>query len=157
MNTILLIFMFLLVILGLLFFIRKQLRSEKERQERIQDELAKAEEAARKHKAYLTESIQIISKGVLEEQCGVTEGCIRLKVLIENIAPHLLQHAELKVIQLMFDKTSHIPMLDDWKALSSLEKDKFLAEMSEVETLYKSDVQSAAHFLLQYPFNQTQQ
>ncbi|EXJ09417.1 DUF2489 domain-containing protein [Nitrincola nitratireducens] len=157
MNTILLIIMFLLVILGLLFFIRKQLRSEKERKEKIQDELDKAEEAARKHKAYLIESIQIIAKGVLEEQCGVTEGCIRLKVLIENIAPHLLHHADLKAIQLIFDKTSHIPLLNDWKALTASEKETFLAEMADIEKMYRSDVQAAAHFILQYPFNQTQQ
>lgn len=112
----------------------------------------KYHEEALKHKNYLIESIRVISRGILDEQCPKIEGCIRLKVLIDNYSTQLHQQDDLQVIELIYAKTSHIPTLEKWKSLSKGEKLNFQNEMDSIENAFAEKITKAARFLKDYPF-----
>lgn len=119
-----------------------------------QQTLEKHAASAQKHKKYLIDSIRIISRSVAEKQCPMTEGCIRLKVLIDNYSPHLHQEKELQIIEMMYSKTSHIPTLEGWKKIHSTERLQYQNEMEALEKEHADSILKAADFLKDYPFEQ---
>lgn len=112
----------------------------------------KYQEEALKHKKYLVESIRVISRAIIDQQCPKIEGCIRLKVLIDNYSPQLHQKDDLQVIELIYAKTSHIPTLEKWKSLPKDEKLNFQSEMDSIENAFSEKINKAARFLKDYPF-----
>lgn len=140
--------------IGLAFFIFRiytQLNEKKQKQEASVRAHALV---AQEQRDYLIDSIRIISRSVYDGQCPMAEGCIRLKVLIDNYSPQLHQQPELQIIEFMYAKTSHIPTLDGWKRLSFKEKIPFQKEISSLEQQYASDIRRASKFLKEYPFEQ---
>ncbi|MBS99977.1 MAG: hypothetical protein CMI01_15050 [Oceanospirillaceae bacterium] len=155
--------LYLLIALGialcavLVALIRRQLRAQRERLDVQEQQRQKLEREAREHRDYLADSVRIIANAVLhDEKMTITEGCIRLKVLIENLAPHLLQHETFAVIGRVFDATKHIPFLDQWKALSRVEQARYELEMARVEAEHAEDVERAMQALKSYPLEQMQ-
>lgn len=149
-----LIVFFTVISVGLALFVWKLLLKNKEMNRQYEDSLQKHADAAQEQKNYIIDSIRIISRGIIDEQCPLTEGCIRLKVLIDNYAPQLHQLPDLQVVELMYGKTSHIPTLDAWKRLSSIERISFQKEIDLLEKKYRDDIHMAAKFLKEYPFEQ---
>jgi uncharacterized protein HemX len=81
--------LYLLIALGialcavLVALIRRQLRAQRERLDVQEQQRQKLEREAREHRDYLADSVRIIANAVLhDEKMTITEGCIRLKVLI---------------------------------------------------------------------------
>ena len=149
-----LITIFTLLSIGLAFNIWRLfslLKYKKKQQEATAIAHAKA---AQQQKDYLIDSIRIISRSIFDGQCPMTEGCIRLKVLIDNYSPQLHQHPELHIVELIYSKTSHIPTLDAWKRLSPKEKLPLQQEMKSLEQRYSDDILTAARYLKEYPFEQ---
>ncbi|WP_417583531.1 DUF2489 domain-containing protein [Nitrincola sp.] len=152
--TYLLICALTVVCVGLAVYIVYLLRQSTQRKKQ-QNEVSEAYAAsALKQRTYLIDSIRIISRGILEDQCPLTEGCIRIKVLLDNLSPQMHQQELLTVIELVYGKTEHIPMLDDWKRLSSEEKRNYQQELELVEQQHGEAIRAAAKFLLDYPFDQ---
>ncbi|KEA64582.1 hypothetical protein ADIMK_1035 [Marinobacterium lacunae] len=155
--TYLLIAVGLIVILMLSLVIRRQLRAQKQVREQHQQQQEKLERDAREHRQYLVDSVRIIASAVLhDEKMTMTEGCIRLKVLLDNLAPHLHQHEQFAVINRVFEATSHIPFLGEWRALSRSQKRQYEQEMAKIEEEQGSRVRDAMHALQQYPLEQLQ-
>lgn len=97
---------------------------------------------------YLQESIQLVAGAILhDEKMTLTEGCIRLKVLLENFRPQLLEQEAYAVINEVHDKTSHIPIKDEWQALSKKLKRSYEQEMRDLETLHQEAVEAVAREL----------
>ena len=155
-NTLLYAFIgfFSILSLGLAFFVWKLLTQIKQKKLKREAEVQVHAEQAQQQKNYLIDSIRIISRSMLDGQCPMTEGCIRLKVLIDNYSPQLHQLPELQVVEMVYAKTSHIPMLDDWKRLSSKERMSFQQEIDLLEKQYSNEIQHAMKFLKEYPFEQ---
>jgi hypothetical protein len=117
----------------------------------------KAEQAAQEEQwlqqfearqAYLSESIRLVAGAILhDEKMTATEGCIRLKVLLENFRPHLLQEEPLRVISRIHDQTSHIPIKDEWQALPKKLKREYRQEMEQLENSHLDAIQGAARAL----------
>ncbi len=80
-----------LIIALLLVVIYRQIRSDQERKAQIQAaEQKQAEEAARQ-RDYLVESVKLIANAILhDDKITLTEGCIRLKVMIDHLDPSLV-------------------------------------------------------------------
>jgi hypothetical protein len=144
-----------IVLLSLL--IRRQLRSQREQKAQRAAEAARLEQEAQAHRRYLIDSVRIISQAVLhDDKMTITEGCIRLKVLLDNLAPHLHQHEHFAVIEQVFDATRHIPFLDGWKALSRREQARFELEMAKIEAEHEPRVRKAMEALQTWPLEQLQ-
>jgi len=138
----------LIVIALLLTVIFRQLRQEKARKRKQETDEARLLQQLEERQAYLSESIRLVAGAILhDEKMSATEGCIRLKVLLENYRPQLLQEDSLGVIVQMHDKTSHIPIKDEWKALPKTLRQSYLQEMEQLEAQHMDAIRGAARAL----------
>lgn len=138
----------LMAIIALILLIGRQLRQERAR--RRQQAAQEADWLAQfeAHQSYLRESIQLIAHALLHDrELPATEGCIRLKVLLENFRPGLLQEESLQVISEIYDKTCHIPIRDRWQALPKKLKREYRREMAQLEEQHRPAIERAARVL----------
>jgi len=129
-----------------------QLLQQAKRKE--QQEQKKAEQRYSEQRAYLIESIQVIAKAVgNDEKLSYTEACMRLNALLEALSPQLLLTPEVMVIREVYKQTEHIPIKEQWKALSKQQRWAFKKEMAKVEQEHGEQVLAAAGYLARYDFN----
>ncbi len=60
-------------------------------------------------RSQLIESIRILALCILEEQVELSEGCIRIKVLLDHLAPELHQEPELQIFSQIHEALAHMP------------------------------------------------
>lgn len=138
----------LVVIALLVAVIVRQLRQEKVRKRKQEADEARLLQQLEEREAYLSESIRLVAGAILhDEKMSATEGCIRLKVLLENYRPWLLEKENLRIIVQMHDKTSHIPIREEWKALPKKLKQSYLQEMEQLENQHMEAIRGAARAL----------
>lgn len=141
-NVLALLAVVIILVLGayaawLLWQVRVQ---EKQRREQ-QRLLAKEREAQRQR---LNHSIQIIARALLEEQVSLTEGAIRIKMLMEALEVTEVEREEFTAFYQLADATAHIPILQDWKKLSPKEQRRYTFERLRLEADHKDFVLAAA-------------
>ena len=110
--------------------------------------LAEIETAANEQRDRVNTSIQIIAKTLLDEGVGLTEASIRIRVLLDSLQVTDTVREEFVAFYTIADKTSHIPILEDWKKLSRKEKFAFEKEMARVEAEYRDFALDAAKRIL---------
>lgn len=137
-----------------LLFIRKHHRVIRDAKVQETQQKAKVQKRYDEQRAYLIESIQVISRAVgNDEKLTYTEACMRLTALMESLAPHLLQHADFAVIYEVYKRTEHIPIKDEWKKLTKQKQWVYKKEMAKVEAEFAERVDQAAKKLTKYDFN----
>lgn len=118
------------------------LLQKKNRQTRRNEEGLKAELAERKAKN--KKSIMILARAVLEEQVTLTEASIRINALLPTLGLDTERKDELSVFRQVAEATAHIPILDQWKALSRREKQSFEKEIEVIEANFRDFTVAAA-------------
>ena len=93
-----------------------------------QARIAKLQGMLKEQYEHRVDSIRVIVNAMDEDQCEYTEGCIRLKMLLDQIAPELLQQPEYAIIETMYKETEHMPIKEDWKQLDKKVKAKLTNE-----------------------------
>lgn len=73
-----------MIIIGLAFYAGKLLWLVKQQQLQQQQELQKRQQQQLEKQRYLRESIVLISRAMLEQQCELSEGALRLWVLLDH-------------------------------------------------------------------------
>lgn len=147
-----LIFVGIFIIVVLASLIYKQLRSARLQREAHAASLERHAAEAAKNRAYLLESSKAIANAILtDDKITLTEGCIRLKVMIDNLNPQLHQHPEYGVFEEVYNRTSHIPILAGWRELERKEQRQYEKEMRMVERECEQRINSAAKALLRDP------
>ncbi|WP_372965323.1 DUF2489 domain-containing protein [Marinobacter sp.] len=130
-----------LVVIGvLLFYIWRQSRAIAEERQRQR----KAEEFQAKRKDEMVESIRIIAMAVEEKQVEYSEACLRLKGLLDHVAPEMLTQEPYRVFQEVHDKLQHMPTHRARKAaepemIQKMDNDRFA-----IEKEYARDILRAA-------------
>ena len=143
-----------LVCVGLLMFIKKHYGVIRDAKVQEAEQQARVQKRYDEQRAYLIESIQVISRAVgNDEKLTYTEACMRLTALIEALAPHLLQHADFAVIYEVYKRTEHIPIKEDWKKLSRQKQWAYKKEMAKIEAEFSAQVDKATKKLAVYDFN----
>lgn len=117
----------------------------------VQLESQKAE-TEQKRIDYIHESLNVIAKAVLDGQCPVTEGCIRMAVLLDNISLDCDSKHRFSVIFEIHNATRHIPTHDQWKALGRQDQRKFQQEMLTIEKQHLQTVQDLMTHVRDNPF-----
>ncbi len=146
-----LIILGLAVIGGLSLYIRRQwhrishARKARERTEQLQ--------AERRDK--MIESIQILAMTIEQDQVEYSEGCIRIKGLLDHVAPELLSQRPYDVFQTMYEKTEHMPTHEarrqaDPKLIRRLDEERFALERK-----YSDEIREAAMAIRFYRFDET--
>lgn len=103
-----------------------------------------ADEAlAKKNRAQMSsvvESIVDISKAMQQEQCPTIEGCVRLKVLIDQLRLSEEERKPFEVYYKVYDKTEHIPTHQAWTDLEKRQQMKFTRDMMMIEQEYQAEI-----------------
>ena len=108
---------------------RRQRTRFKDNQQRIENLQVMLQEQYQ----HRVDSIRVIANAMDEGQCEFTEGCIRLKMLIDQLDPTLLEREELAIISHIYAETEHMPIKEDWKQLDKKIKTKLTNERFALE------------------------
>ncbi len=144
----------LLVIAGLVYIIRGQLQSQRRARQLHDELLADVESKAQAQRDHLLESVRVISLAMQDEQCELAEGCIRLKKLLDHLAPHLHEHEDFCIINQMYEQTRHMPILEEWKKLKIRQRFELTREREGLEKQHRTAILAAASKLAHYNFEQ---
>jgi len=133
------------IILIVLSFIAWRLQSRVSQMENSKaEQMQELEELKGNHQHYLNNSIQILAQGIVDDQLTLTEGAIRISVLLDNLKISDSEREKYSAFFQLADSTSHIPILAAWKKLPKKEKARFEKERVATEEKYKDFVVDAA-------------
>ncbi|MFC6631801.1 DUF2489 domain-containing protein [Microbulbifer taiwanensis] len=111
-------------------------------------QLAELEQAAADQRQRVNDSIQIIARTLLDDGVGLTEASIRIRVLLDALQVGQDVRDEFVAFYQVAEKTSHIPILQDWKKLPRKKQFQFEVEMARIEEEYKDFALDAAQRIL---------
>jgi hypothetical protein len=125
---------------------RKALKLNQQRIVGLQNMLAK-------QYTHRVESIILIARAMVDKQCEPTEGCIRLKQLLDQVEPDLLKHEKYQVIAVIYSATEHMPIKEQWKQLENKAKQKYTQQRLAVEAKHAQEIHVAVLALQQHEFS----
>lgn len=102
---------------------------------------------------YIHESLNVIACAVLDKQCPVTEGCIRMAVLLDNLPLDCDTKHRFSVVFEVYNATRHIPTHSSWKALGRKQQRKFEQEMMALEREHDAAVMELMAYVKGNPFS----
>jgi hypothetical protein len=117
--------------------LRQQRLVAKQAEKQLAEELAAKESDAR-------QSVQIIARALVQKDLSETEAAMRIAWLSQQIRLSEDEAQQVSVFQQLAVATSHIPILDDWKALSKSEKRRLDAERESIELNFREFIQASA-------------
>jgi len=127
------------VIAVLCWFILKKTHEIKSHQKKIaQKEAQQAEQ-----RTYLTDSIKVITMAMLDDQVELSEGCIRVKVLIDHLDAAMHELDDFKIFDIMYRATEHMPTHDarkqvDKNFINKLDQQRFALEQKHRVSIRKA-------------------
>ncbi len=95
---------------------------------------------------YAQESIDVLLRGLEQQQLSLTEAAIRVSAL-SKVLPDTDQ-AQYQVFEQLAHQTSHIPILEEWKKLSSLQQVKFDDERIKLEKEHQDTIMKQVAVIL---------
>ncbi len=101
----------------------------------------------------LAADIRFIANSMLQEQCEITEGCMRLKVLMDHLDQDLAQKTEFQTLQFYYQQTLSMPHHEAYKALNRKEQFSQDKKRFALEDKYREQILIEAKHIVQYPFN----
>lgn len=122
-----------------------------EKRKRIEQEQLQKQQA--QHEQYLDNSIRILSQGIIDKQLSLTEGAIRISVLLDNLKVGDTVKQEFRVFYQLAEATAHIPILDAWKKLPAKKRYQLDKERLAAEDKFGDFVIDAAKRLKNYSFS----
>ena len=143
----------LVIICGLLVYLYRLLKAQKLKKIKAAEQLEELAKQAKNQRMYLIQSLQVIAQSLVNSEIPLTEGCIRCKVLIDNLDSQLGQNEPFTVFNEVYEQSKHIPKLDAWKQLKTKDKLKYMDEMDTLETQYRDAIMVAAEGLKRYQFD----
>ena len=92
-------------------------------------------------------SIRVIAQALLQNDLTPTEAAMRIGFLAQHYSPTEDQAQSLQAFQSLAMETSHLPILDAWKALSSQDKQRLEKECLSIEESHSEAIELAANTL----------
>jgi len=134
------------IIIAVLTVIAVRLQLKVRAQEAEQRKKLQAlEQAAAEKRKRINKSIQIIAQAALqEEQLTLTEASLRIRVLLDSLSVEESVQKEFVAFYELAKATEHIPILEEWKALSLKKRLVFDKERTDLEEKYRELVLDAA-------------
>lgn len=109
------------------------------------------QEVAEKHQGAVT-SIKVIAQCMLDEQVELSEGCIRLKILLDHVAPNLHEDSRFSIFNTMYESLKHMPTHEARKQTDKMTIFKLDQERFKLEEDNQQAIQSASKEILGYSF-----
>lgn len=133
----------------LLMFIQRQANTLSESRRRRE----KADEFNRKRREEMISSIRVIAMAVEADQVEYSEACLRLKGLLDHVAPELLEQPPFEILQRVHDKLQHMPTHRARQATETKFVEKMDKERFEVEKANADEIKRAATALRYHAFD----
>ena len=148
-----LMFFLAVVIIVVLAIVAYRLQSKVKKVEASQQQqLRQYEEQKQEKRDSMNKSIQILAQGVVADQLTLTEGAIRISVLLEFLGVSSEQKESYSAFYQLAEATAHIPILEKWKSLPTKEKLQYDNERLRLEQQYGDFVMNAAKRILGQSF-----
>ena len=138
-----------LVVAGLAFYLGQILFQLRAQQQRQQQALLDHQQKQAKHQQYLLDSILLIGKATLEQQCELSEAALRIWVLLENLQPDLAQSSRWPGLFAMYDCVKAMPTHEARKELDKkeLRRQDHLRQQTEIQ--FKESIETDIRGLLE--------
>lgn len=107
----------------------------------------KIQQLQQQQKQQLLEAINIIARTMVEQDLNSTEGCIRLRVLLEKLDPELLESDEYKVIDDMYQRSKEFATHKARRSLPITERLIQDQQREAMEEELKQEIKNAAQAL----------
>lgn len=120
-------------------------------EDKQQCEALEAETRRQQQKDDATQGIRILAGAMIREELTLTEGCMRIAYLLPKVDEAAHSKDQYSVFFQLASATSHIPVLDAWKALPSQQKNAYTKERATIEEAFESFVMEAVQELLKEP------
>lgn len=127
-------------------------QQKKAQQQRLQAQQDRQAQREQERIQYIYESLNVIARAVLDDQCPVTEGCIRMAVLMDNLSLDCDTKNRFSPIFKIYHATRHIPTHSSWKALERKQQQSFKQEMFALEREHAQTVRELMAFVRDNPF-----
>jgi len=147
-----------LMILGLLIIallagyawhLTRKVNAVKQRQ---QEEEAQAALQLRNRQLELLQDIRFIARSVLDEQCEITEGVLRIQYLLSSLDPTVWEQDELRAVRSHYQSTASMPILDAYKQLPRKEQFKLDQQRWALEKENQPVIERELRWLVSYSF-----
>lgn len=147
-----------LMILGLLIIallagyawhLTRKVNAVKQRQ---QEEEAQAALQLRNRQLDLLQDIRFIARSVLDEQCEITEGVLRIQYLLSALDPTVWEQDELRAVRSHYQSTASMPILDAYKQLPRKEQFKLDQQRWALEKENQPVIERELRWLVSYSF-----
>ncbi|MEK9713064.1 MAG: DUF2489 domain-containing protein [Thalassolituus sp.] len=129
-------------------------RKVKDMEEQAERDEAEAELNLRNYQQELISDIRFVARSVVQQQCDITEGVMRLHYLIGGLDPDVWSLPELESLKEHHDATRNMPILDAYKALSKKEQFRLDTQRLQLEAENKASIERALIWLSDYHFPQ---
>lgn len=106
------------------------------------------EEQWQEQRLRLVKSIRVLAQGMLNDDLTLTEGSIRIRVLLEGLQVEQTTRDSYSAFYLLATATEHIPILEQWRKLSTKEKLRFDRQRQNLENDHREFVLDAARRIL---------
>ncbi|WP_102794802.1 DUF2489 domain-containing protein [Bowmanella denitrificans] len=133
-----------LVIVAALAFYAGKLLYQLKQQTRQQRDVQKRREQ------HLRQSIQTIAMALDQQQCSLSEGSIRLCVLLENLDKNQDHASHFPALHELYAKIKHMPTHDAYKALPKQDRMRMQMEREEYEAELESRILREIQHLKSY-------
>lgn len=104
--------------------------------------------ARSEHDQALIESIQIIATAMRTGDCNLSEGCIRLRYLLDHLDPEQRLRPRLEAVYTHYEAIAHMPVREARKALKLSERNRLDRERETLETENREAILAAVVILL---------
>lgn len=104
------------------------------------------------HQIELSNDLKFIANAMLQGQCEITEGCLRLKVLMDRLDETLQNQTHFQAIVAHFNATSSMPTHKAYASLSRKEQFVLDNQRYKLEHENKDAILQEAKTLLKYNF-----
>lgn len=117
-------------------------------------EQTEAELQLRRHQEELVSDIRFVSRSMIQQQCDITEGVLRIQHMITGLDPHVWQLTEITTIRTHYDATKNMPILNAYKALTPKERFQLDKQRLQLENDNKTIIEKELRWLVDYAFPQ---
>jgi hypothetical protein len=118
-----------------------------------QQQLKNNQDAWVQNRNELIKDIQFIANSMFQQQCEITEGCMRLEYLINKVDDSPKMRIEFQHVYAHYDATAEMPIREAYQALTKKEQFKLDKARAKLETQNSEKVLSDAKKLVSFPFN----
>jgi len=133
------------ILTGVAVYYLKKAKAAEAKQKQEQQEW---QEKVKAQRIRVNKSIQIIAQSMFGDELTMTEGAIRIRVLLDGLQVEEPIKEEFSAFYQFSDAVDHIPILEEWKKLSTKKKMGFDNERAKLEKTHNEFVMDAAKRIL---------